>query len=85
MSPVIAMMPVFDRTAVGLMKILTTTSEYSIKLEGLVRDCFDGASVNSGWKNGTGEADSDRKMWTIYIVYSLYQPSAALSYQEDIG
>ena len=36
------------------MKIPNTTSEeYSIKLEGLASDCFDGASVNSGWKNGT--------------------------------
>ena len=50
---VIAMKPAFDSSAAGLMEILTETlEEFGISLDGLASDCFDGASVNSGWKNG---------------------------------
>lgn len=50
---VIAMEPAQDRTAEGLMKILTNVFEdYDISFDGLASDCFDGASVNSGWKGG---------------------------------
>ena len=40
-----------DRSAKGLLKILLDTLEKcDIPLSGLVSDCFDGASVNSGWR-----------------------------------
>ena len=49
---VLAMEPAYDRSADGLLKILTKTLEkYEIKLDGAASDCFDGASVNSGWKS----------------------------------
>ena len=49
---VIAMKPAFDRSAAGLMEILTETlEEFGISLDGLASDCFDGASVNFRWKN----------------------------------
>ena len=49
---VLAMEPAYDRSADGLLKILTKTlDKHDIKLDGAASDCFDGASVNSGWKS----------------------------------
>ena len=40
-----------DRSAKGLLDILLTTlKKRKISLDGLVSDCLDGASVNSGWR-----------------------------------
>lgn len=48
---VIDIKPAFDRSAKGLMALLEETlTENSISFNGLTSDCFDGASVNSGWK-----------------------------------
>ena len=50
---VIDMEPAHDRSAKGLMEILTNTlDKHGISKDGIASDCMDGASVNSGWRSG---------------------------------
>ena len=48
----IGLMEAHDRSAKGLMEILTYLADLSISLDGIVSQCYDGASVMSGHRGG---------------------------------
>ena len=81
---VIAMKPAFDRSAAGLMEILTEMlEEFGISLDSLASDCFDGASVNSGWKNGIqANLTSKCGRFMLYVQCPLHQSPASFSYKK---
>ena len=61
-----------DRSAKGLLQILLDTLEKcDILLSGLVSDCFDGASVNSGWRGIDFSATILFIVIDLFVIYNI--------------